>query len=84
MIPIKIPREQKTMFAEEIQQYLENELSERLGNLAAEALFDFIVELAAPYIYNQAIQDSRHIAMQQMERLDEELSFLEKPLTRRR
>jgi uncharacterized protein (DUF2164 family) len=84
MTPIKIPREQKMLFAADIQQYLESELSERIGNLAAEALFDFVVDLAAPYIYNQAITDSRNVAMQQMDRLDEELSFLEKPAGKRR
>ena len=84
MTPIRIPREQKVLIAEDIQQYLENELSERIGNLAAEALFDFIVDLAAPYIYNRAIADTRNVAMQQMERLDEELSFLGMPTGERR
>ncbi len=84
MLSIKLPKEQKVLFAEEIQQYLEGQLSERIGNLAAEALFDFVVELATPYIYNQAVTDSRNTVMQQMERIDEELSFLEKPVRRRR
>lgn len=72
------------LLVEDIQEYLETELSERIGNLAAEGLLDFVLSQVTPYVYNQAIADARKISMQQMERTDEELSFLVKPRKRRK
>lgn len=84
VVPIKIPREDKTMMAEQVQDYLEGQFSEPVGNLAAEGILDFVLGLVTPYIYNQAVADARKLVTQQMERTDEELSYLEKPLPRRR
>jgi len=84
VMPIKIPREDKALLAEQIQDYLEGQFSEPVGNLAAEGILDFVLGLVAPYVYNQAVADARKVVMQQIDRMDEELSYLEKPLPRRR
>lgn len=80
MIPIKIGREDKMLLIEELQEYLLEQLSESIGNVAAEGIFEFVLNLVGPYIYNQAIADARKVAEQQMERTEDELNILEKPL----
>lgn len=84
MIPIKIPREDKTLLAEDLQEYLADQLSERMGNLVAEGILDFVLNLVAPYVYNQAIADAQKIVVELMARTEDELNVLEKPLGRRR
>ena len=84
MIPIKIAREDKMLLIGEMQEYLLEQLSESIGNVAAEGIFEFVLNLVGPYVYNQAIADARKVAEQQMERTEDELNILEKPLVRRR
>ncbi|MHB1684846.1 MAG: DUF2164 domain-containing protein [Bacilli bacterium] len=84
MIPIKIGREDKMLLIEELQEYLLEQLSESIGNVAAEGIFEFVLNLVSPYVYNQAIADARKVAEQQMERTEDELNILEKPIERRR
>lgn len=84
VMPIKIPREDRALLAEQIQDYLEGQFSEPVGNLGAEGILDFVLGLVAPYVYNQAVADARRVVTQQMERTDDELSYLEKTLPRRR
>lgn len=84
LIPIKIPREDKNLLVQDFQDYLQGELDEPIGNLAAEGILDFVLKLVAPYVYNQAVADARKIVLQQLQRADEEVSFLEQPIDRRR
>lgn len=84
MIPIKIGREDKTLLVENLQEYLLDQLSESIGNVAAEGIFDFVSDLVGPYVYNQAIADARKVVEQQMERTEDDLNVLEKPLVQRR
>ncbi|MFD1676610.1 DUF2164 domain-containing protein [Alicyclobacillus fodiniaquatilis] len=82
MLVLRIPREQKELFINNIQAYFETEKSERIGTLAAENLLDFMLKQLGPVIYNQAISDARSVVMQQMERVDEEIYALEQPVER--
>ncbi|MHB1628287.1 MAG: DUF2164 domain-containing protein [Bacilli bacterium] len=84
MIPIKIGREDKMLLVEDLQEYLLDQLSESIGNVAAEGIFDFVSDLVGPYVYNQAIADARNVVEQQMERTEDDLNVLEKPLVQRR
>ncbi|ERI09762.1 DUF2164 domain-containing protein [Aneurinibacillus aneurinilyticus] len=80
MLYTKLPREQKLQIASNVQQYFKTELSEEIGQLAAEHLIDFMLKELSPYIYNKAIQDARSIVEQQMVSIEEELYALEKPI----
>lgn len=82
---IKLPREQKLEIVGSIQHYFETELAEKIGQLAAEFLLDFMVKELGPFIYNQAVKDAKGVLVQKMVSLDEDLSALEKalPLTKR-
>ncbi|MHB9144294.1 MAG: DUF2164 domain-containing protein [Symbiobacteriia bacterium] len=84
MVLLKIPKEEKTLLVRDFQDYLQGELDEPVGNLAAEMMLDFVLRLVAPYVYNQAIADARKVLQQQMLRADDELSYLEQPIDRRK
>lgn len=75
---LKIPREKKELLIKNIQLYFYEERSENIGELAAGNFLDFMIKQLEPIIYNQAISDARKVAMQQMDRMDEELYSLEK------
>jgi uncharacterized protein (DUF2164 family) len=80
VIVLKIPREHKALLVNKIQSYFETERSEKIGELAAGNLLDFMIKQLGPIIYNQAISDARTVVMQQMERVEEEIHALEHPL----
>jgi uncharacterized protein (DUF2164 family) len=84
MITFKMPRENRELLIKEIQQYFQSEYSQTLGNLEVESLIDLIAKNILPHVYNQAITDARNVLIQQLERADEELSFLLKPIENRR
>ncbi|GMA61977.1 DUF2164 domain-containing protein [Alicyclobacillus fastidiosus] len=77
MLVLKIPKEYKQMVIRNIQSYFDDELSETIGELAAENLLDFMIKQLGPTIYNQAIRDARAVVIQQMERVDDEIYALE-------
>lgn len=79
-----MPREEKNLLVRDIQDYLQGELDEPIGNLAAEGILDFVLKRVTPYVYNQAVADARKTLQQQMLRADDELSYLEQPIDRRK
>lgn len=56
-----------------LRDYAERELEVTLGNLAADALLDFIVEEIGPSIYNQAIADVQERVQARLSEIDVEL-----------
>ena len=80
MMSIKLPKEQKTELAQSVQAYFEEERSESIGQLVAEQLIDFMISELGPYIYNQAIEDTRALITEKMAQIDDELYTLEKPI----
>ncbi|MBN6187792.1 DUF2164 domain-containing protein [Aneurinibacillus sp. BA2021] len=83
MLVKKIPREQKDDIIGEIQLYFSEERGETIGNLEAEQLLDFIVNQAAPIIYNQALSDAGQVIQQQYASLEEEIYALRANTARR-
>lgn len=84
MIPIKLPKEQKAEIIQNVQAFFEEERSEQLGELGADQLIDFMIKELSPYIYNQAIADSRKLIGEKMNQMEDELYTLEKPVHNRR
>ncbi|BBH19352.1 hypothetical protein Back11_06970 [Paenibacillus baekrokdamisoli] len=80
MIPIKLPREQKEQIMEKLVAYFEEERSEKLGNIGAEQIIDFMLREIAPFVYNKAVDDARQIVNQKSVSLEEELYALERRL----
>ncbi|REK71349.1 DUF2164 domain-containing protein [Paenibacillus paeoniae] len=78
MVPLKLPREQKLQLVSGLQQYVYDELSVEMGQLAGENLLDYMLKELTPYIYNQAMADARHVIEQRMTSIEEELYALER------
>jgi uncharacterized protein (DUF2164 family) len=77
---IKFTKQQKDSMISEIQRYFYEERSEEIGNLAAENLLEFIKEQLGPYFYNEAIKDARHLMVEKLASVEDDLFALEKKL----
>ncbi|NMO94521.1 DUF2164 family protein [Paenibacillus lemnae] len=77
MKPLKLPKEQREALIREIQDYFEKERGEEIGHLAADGMLDFFMKTASPYIYNQALEDCRGLAVRHMVSLEEDIYALE-------
>lgn len=54
---IEISKEAKKQAIESIERYFQENLDEKIGNIAAAALLGFFLEEVGPTIYNQAVTD---------------------------
>jgi uncharacterized protein (DUF2164 family) len=75
----KLTLEQKQAMIGQVQQYMEREIGETLGDLAAEGMVDFMLQTVGPIVYNEALQDARKVINERMLSLEDELYTLEKP-----
>lgn len=80
MIPIKMPRNEKEALISKLQEFYLKERGEEIGSLAAEAILDFVLMEASPYVYNNAIRDARKVLQDRISLLEEELYLLERPI----
>jgi len=69
MKKMKFEKEVKGKIISEIQKYFLNERDEEIGNLSAELLMDFMIQLVGPSIYNQAIKDAHALVSKKIEDL---------------
>ncbi len=69
---IKLSKEKKETMIAAIKKHYLKERDEKLGDLAAMILLDFVMEELAPEFYNQGVYDS-HLYM--MERCEELLAI---------
>jgi len=74
----KLPREQKEKWIEDLKQYFETERGESLGMFEAEELVDYLLKMFEPYLYNQAIEDTRAMLEQRMASIEEDLYAMKK------
>lgn len=54
---IEITKEKRKEVIASIQRYFEENKEERIGNIAAGALLDFLLEELGPIVYNKAVSD---------------------------
>lgn len=52
---IELDRAQREQAIQSLTRYVEQELDQRLGNIAAGALLGFFLEEVGPLVYNQAV-----------------------------
>jgi len=64
---IKLSKEKKEYILSEIQSYFFNERNEKIGNLAAGLLLDFIIEKIAPEFVNLGIYEAYHYIDERLE-----------------
>lgn len=78
MFTTNVPQEKRREMIQEIQNYFLEERDEVIGEIAAEAFWEFIRDRFGPVFYNLAIKDARDIVEQRMQTLEEDLYALEK------
>lgn len=70
---IELSKEAKQNALESLQKYFEVNMEEPLGNLAAGALLQFILEEIGPSIYNKGVADAQERMQQRISELDSEV-----------
>jgi uncharacterized protein (DUF2164 family) len=54
---IEIAKDKRTEIIASIQRYFEKEMEEKIGNITAGALLDFMLDELGPIVYNKAVAD---------------------------
>jgi uncharacterized protein (DUF2164 family) len=72
-VTIKLEKETQKQAIDSIQRYFDLNLEERIGNLQAAALLDFLLEEIGPSIYNQAVRDAQEQMQLRVQELDIEV-----------
>lgn len=70
---IKLEKETQKQAIDSIQRYFDLNMEERIGNLQAAALLDFLLEEIGPSIYNQAVRDAQERIQMRIQELDIEV-----------
>jgi len=70
--------EEKQILIADVKDFFVKEFDEKLGDLRAEIVLDFILEKIGPKIYNLGINDARKWFREKFEDLDADFYLLEK------
>ncbi len=70
---IELPKEARQEAIASIERWFQDERGERVGNIAAGALLNFLVEEIGPSIYNRAVADVQERLGVRIAELDIEL-----------
>jgi uncharacterized protein (DUF2164 family) len=54
---VELPKEARQQAVASIERYFHENMEERIGNIAAGALLNFLLEEIGPTIYNRAVAD---------------------------
>jgi uncharacterized protein (DUF2164 family) len=71
-----LTKDTRAQAIQQLQAYFQSERDEKLGDLAAGAILDFIEREMGPAFYNQALKDAAARAVQAFAGLEEELEAL--------
>lgn len=75
-------KEEKAQIVHQVQRYFEDEQMESIGNLAAEQLIDFMLDIVGPHVYNEALADVQKTLKAHNNQLEDALFLLEKSTRR--
>jgi uncharacterized protein (DUF2164 family) len=71
---IEIPKEVRQQAIASIERYFQENMDEKIGNLAAGALLSFFVEEIGPVIYNMAVAEVQERLQTRVMEVDLEVS----------
>ena len=77
---IELPDEKRKTLISSIQRYFDQNMDEPIGNLAAGALLNYVLQEIGPTIYNKAVTDAQsrmqaRIAELDLEVYEDELTY---------
>ena len=81
---IELTREQRAEAIASIERYFQEELDQPIGNIAAGALLNFMVEEVGPTIFNNAVRAVQQRMLERTQELDIEFDEDEFQYWRRR
>jgi uncharacterized protein (DUF2164 family) len=67
---IELGKEARAQAVASIERYFLENMEERIGNIQAAALLNFLLEEVGPSIYNQAIADAQERLQMRVDELD--------------
>jgi uncharacterized protein (DUF2164 family) len=76
---IELTKEARAQAIQSIERYFQENMEERIGNIAAGALLSFFVEEIAPVVYNQAVSEVQERLQMRVAELD--IEFHEEAFT---
>jgi uncharacterized protein (DUF2164 family) len=72
-MPIELPKDAHKEAVASIERWFRENMEEKIGNIAAGALLNFLLEEIGPSIYNQAVADVQERLQQRVSELDIEV-----------
>lgn len=72
-MPIELNKDVRAEAIRSLERYFQEHLDERIGNIAAGALLDYVVEEIGPVIYNQAVAEVQERLQARVAELDFEV-----------
>lgn len=70
---IEISRDARKLATESIERYFQENMEQRIGNIAAGGLLGFFLEEIGPLVYNQAVADVQERLQARIQELDIEI-----------
>jgi uncharacterized protein (DUF2164 family) len=70
---IELDKADRKQAIESIERYFRDELDQKVGNIQAGALLNFLVEEIGPLIYNRAIAEAQERMLMRVQELDVEI-----------
>ena len=70
---IEIPKEARKEAIASIERYFQENMEERIGNIAAGALLGFILEEIGPLVFNQAVAEVQERLQSRISEIDIEV-----------
>ena len=70
---IEISKEARQQAVASIERYFQENMEERIGNIAAAALLGFFLEEIGPLVFNAAVQEAQERMQQRVTELDIEV-----------
>jgi uncharacterized protein (DUF2164 family) len=70
---IEIPKEARAEAVASIERYFQENMEEKIGNIAAAALLNYFLEEIGPLVYNQAVAEVQERLRVRVDELDVEV-----------
>ncbi|MGY4831230.1 DUF2164 domain-containing protein [Sphaerotilaceae bacterium SBD11-9] len=72
-MPIEIPKEARQQAIASIERYFQENMEEKIGNIAAGALLGFFLQEIGPLVYNQAVTAVQERLQERISEIDIEI-----------
>ena len=75
---VTFSKAETTAIVRRLQVYFDTELDQKLGDIPAQMLLDFLIETIGPAFYNRGLYDAQSLVMSRVEEIGEAILGLEK------